>query len=126
VSLEPLITATPLIKAHVALAIAALVPGAAIFSTRKGTRLHRALGRGAGLALVLTALTSFGIGRDWSVIHLLSVVALVSVAVGVIAIRAGRTGLHARAMRGAMFGLTVAGLFTLLPHRIIGRMFFSG
>lgn len=126
-TLAPLIAAPALIQAHVAFAIAALVSGAAILILPKGTTAHRWLGRIAALALVVTALTSFGIFRGgWSIIHLLSLLTLWSVASGVYFIRRKNPHGHSRAMRGAWFGLVGAAVFTLLPGRIMSAVFFGG
>lgn len=126
-TLAPLLAASPVIQAHVAFAVAALVSGAAIAVMPKGTARHRLLGRFAALMMLLTALTSFGIYRDGlSVIHILSVVTIASLASGIYAIRHRSRRGHQRAMLGAWAGLVGAALFTLLPGRIMGRVFFGG
>lgn len=126
-TLQPLLTAPALVQAHTLFAVAALVSGAAILLLPKGTPQHRMMGRFAALSLVITALSSFGIVRGGlSVIHLLSVVTLVSVSLGVVAIRQGNRTRHAAAMRGAWFGLVGAALFTLLPGRVMNSVFFGG
>lgn len=126
VSLVPLLNASAVVQVHVVVAIAALFSGAAILLLPKGTPLHRALGRiGAG-ALVITALSSFGIYRNGlSIIHLLSLLTLYSVTRGIIAIRQGDVARHSGYMRGAWFGLVGAGVFTLLPGRVMNAVFFG-
>lgn len=112
---------------HLAAALTALVLGAVVLFRRKGTAMHRWLGRlWAGLML-LVAVGSFWIqGRGhFSWIHLLSVVVLLNLAVAVIAIRNKNVRRHQINMRMAYIGLCAAGIFTLLPYRMLGRMVFG-
>lgn len=126
-SLAPLLEATPAIQVHVIAATAALLLGAAIAVLRKGTTMHRALGRMAALAMLITAAGSFLITRNggWSVIHLLSIVTLVSLAGGLWSIRHRNVQAHRGSMTGAWLGLIGAALFTLLPGRIMHAVFFG-
>ena len=125
-SLAPLLNASAVVQVHVVVAIAALLTGAAILLFPKGTPLHRGLGRIGAAALVITALSSFGIYRNGlSVIHLLSLLTLYSVTRGIIAIRQGRVARHSGYMRGAWFGLVGAAVFTLLPGRVMNAVFFG-
>ena len=73
--------------------------------------------------MLLTAVSSFGIKSDgrFSWIHILSVVTIVSIVAGVIAIRSGRREMHLRCMRGAYIGLLIAFLFTMAPGRLLGQ-----
>ena len=114
---------TPLIAAHAAVAAAAVVVGAIVLWRRKGTAVHRWLGRVWITLMGLTALTSFGIFREsYSWIHGLSVFTLVMLAVGVWAARTGRRTLHRQVMAGTYaWGLIITGLFTLLPSRLLGH-----
>lgn len=127
-TLAPLLNASPAVQIHTLAATAALVIGAAVLVLPKGTARHRMTGRIGAIALLITALTSFAIMRQGSlsIIHLLSVVTLVSLAVGYRAIRARRIASHAGWMRGAWFGLVGAAVFTLLPGRIMYQVVFGG
>lgn len=122
----PLITAGPAVHIHLAATILALALGIAMLVRRKGTGSHRLLGW-IWVGLMLTAaVSSFWItGTDgaYSAVHILSVVILITVPLAVLAIRRGKTGTHRRAMI-AIFstGLILPGLFTLLPHRLLGRL----
>ena len=65
--------------------------------------------------------------KGFSLIHLLSIVTLVGVPLGISAARQGRIGYHKKAMTQIfVYALVVAGLFTLLPGRIIGQILFGG
>lgn len=115
---------TPVIIAHIASATGALAFGAVTLSLRKGTTLHRVLGRVWVALMAMTALVSFGIqssGR-FSWIHILSVWTLVALAASIFAVMRGNVRMHRRGMISAYAGLAIAGVFTLLPGRRLGAM----
>lgn len=113
---------------HLAFSLVALAAILAILLLPKGQRAHRWLGRLAAGALVLSALSSFGIQArgHLSWLHILSVVTLVNVAWAVWAIRQGRVAQHRRAMMAGAGGLFVAGLFaTFAPGRYLYGVLFG-
>ena len=116
---------TPAIWIHLSAALAALALGAAVFLARKGTLLHRVSGRvWAGLMLV-AAISSFWIkgNGSYSWIHLLSIVTLVLLAAVVYAAMSGHIRRHRAGVIGLYSGsLVTAGLFALLPGRLLGKM----
>ena len=118
---------TPVILAHTAAAFAALAVGAAVFLRRKGSTTHRLLGRGWVALMLVTALSSFWIrstgGFSW--IHGLSVVAVAALAGAVYYAVRGNIKRHRIVMKALYGSLVVAGLFTLVPHRLLGRMLWS-
>ena len=117
------------IKIHIIVALTAMLTGAVALSARKGSALHRTVGRGFVLAACLTALTSFFIHEIelwgiWSPIHLLSLFTLAMLARGVSAVRKGHIDRHQAAMRFLyVSGFVVATGFTLLPDRLLGEVF---
>jgi len=119
---------TPVIWIHLFTAVAALVLGALVFLGRKGTLLHRVSGRTwAGLMLV-TAVSTFWIKSNgsYSWIHLLSIVTLVLLAAVVYAAIKGNIRRHRAGVIGLYSGsLVVAGVFALLPHRLLGKMLWG-
>lgn len=119
---------TPAILIHMSAALAALGLGSLVFLRRKGTESHRWMGRTwVGLMLV-TALSTWWIrsSGSFSWIHGLSVLTLVMLAFGVRYAIAGSIVRHARVMRGVFYGgLVIAGAFTLLPQRLLGRLVWS-
>lgn len=131
-TLEPLLAAPPIVQLHALAALACIILTGAILALARGTRMHRQLGWAWVVAMAVTALTSFWItSRGWigpfGPIHLLSVLVLVMLAVGLRAARRGRIETHRRTMGAiAFWGLGVAGAFTLLPWRIMGRMVLGG
>ena len=128
---QPLISASGAVQLHVACALAALVLGMLQLSRQKGDAAHRIGGYGWVLAMLVVAISSFWIhamdqwyGFSW--IHLLSVVTLIAVPLGVQAARRGNIRGHRIAMVTTFWSaLVVAGVFTLLPGRILHRVLFE-
>ena len=131
---DPFLSAPPLIQVHALAALLALTLGpVALYRTRRDL-WHRLTGRvwvaamGAaalsGLAIPSTVLpVAFGLGP----IHLLSVLALVSLWRGVAAIRRGQIARHRAFMRSLYWNaIGIAGLFTLLPGRLMNEVLFPG
>jgi uncharacterized membrane protein len=118
-----------LIAAHAALAATALVVGGAVLLRRKGTASHKVLGRTWVALMAAVALSSFWIfeirhGGGPSLIHLLSVWTLISLALAVWFIRRGNVRAHRGFMIGTFIGLAGAGLGALAPGRALYRFFF--
>lgn len=132
---------TPWIQVHVAAALFALtvgtvqLAGIALGGGRPNgpaSRLaHRILGYAWALAMLIVATTSFAIHEirqwgDWSLIHLLSIMVLVSVPAAVWAARRGNVAYHRASMRQIyLFALIVTGAFTLLPGRVMHTVVFG-
>ena len=108
---------------HLVTATPAMVLGGFILWRKKGTMLHRFLGRLWVALMLLTAVGSFGIksSGQFSWIHILSVVTIVSIVAGLVAIRRHKREQHRRCMQGAYTGLMIAFVFTLAPSRIVGQ-----
>jgi uncharacterized membrane protein len=124
----PALLATPLLVLHLSSATAALALGSVILATRKGTALHRTLGRAWVAFMTLAALSSFwltGLSEGWSVIHLLSVWTLVALACAVYFIRRGDVKRHKAFMIGSYLGLVGAALGAVAPGRLLYRFFFG-
>jgi uncharacterized membrane protein len=113
---------------HLAAALAAIAVGALAFAARKGSVVHRAAGRSWVLLMLVAAVSSFWIQTKghFSPIHLLSVAVPLMLAAGVYFAATGRLVRHRRMMIGIYaLGLGVAGLFTLLPDRLLGRLLWT-
>lgn len=129
---QPMLAAPVAVQLHALAAVCAFVLGIVQFVAMKGTGRHRVLGRVWVVIMVGVAASSFWIteihgGGRFSWIHGLSVLTLVMLPVGVWAARTGRISLHQRVMQGVYVGgLIVAGGFTFVPPRVIGRMVFGG
>ena len=130
-SLAPLLNAAPAIPVHAFAAMAAFVLGVVQFAAPKGTLPHRTIGWIWVILMLAVALSSFWIHQiklwgPWSPIHLLSIFTLVTVPLGVWAAHRHRVTDHRRIMIGVFSGaLVVAGLFTLLPGRIMHAVIFG-
>ena len=127
---EPLLHAPLAVQLHVATVIPAALLGAFILLRRKGTRLHKYLGRIWMVLMVVTAITSFFIHQinllwGFSPIHILSVLVIAGCIRSVIAARQGAIGLHRKIVRQVYFlGIVGAGLFAFLPGRIMHAVVF--
>jgi uncharacterized membrane protein len=130
-TLEPLLTASPAVQFHVATVVPAALIGGIMLIMRKGTYLHRMAGRLWIALMVLTALSSFFIHEinligGFSPIHILSVVVLVSAVEVIRSARRRDFVRHQRVVKSLYFGaIGIAGLFTLLPGRIMHEMVFT-
>lgn len=129
---EPLLDAPFAIQFHVATVLPAAVLGAVLLARAKGTPAHRLLGKIWLVLMVATSVSTFFIHGlntvgGFSPIHLLSVYVIIG---SVMAIRAARRRdiqAHRAHVAGMYFGgIVVAGLFTLVPHRVMGMMVFDG
>ena len=118
---------TPLILIHTAAALLAVLLGGATLAMRKGTRLHKILGRTWVVAMLTTAIVSFWIQRsgNFSPIHILSVAALAGLGLSIFAVMHGRINAHRRGMLAVYVSLVMAGIFTLLPQRRLGYLVWS-
>ena len=121
-------TFTPVILVHAGAAFTAITLGAGMFLARKGTFGHRVAGRGWVALMLVTAISSFWIKASgtFSWIHLLSIAVPLLLALGVYFALVRNVRGHKTTMAAIYaLGLGVAGLFTLLPHRLLGRMLWS-
>jgi uncharacterized membrane protein len=115
------------VHVHLMVAVAAVAFGILIFLLPKGAPTHKKLGW-IWVGLMLTAaLSSFFIQArgHFSLIHVLSVVVLISVSAAVASARRGNIRLHKICMISTFSGLVIAGAFTLLPYRMLGKLAFG-
>ena len=124
---DALIHAPWYVHIHLALSLAAVVIGTLVLVRTKGTSSHKAFGWAWSAFMVSTALISFLIQgeRRLSLIHLLSVLTLITVPLGIFFIRSKRVLAHQLTMCATFAGLVIAGAFTMLPHRILGQLIFG-
>ncbi|MBL6598029.1 MAG: DUF2306 domain-containing protein [Alphaproteobacteria bacterium] len=120
----------PIMFLHLGAALVALVLGIINLASVKGTPRHRAIGWIWIAAMLAVTLPSFGLreinpgGFSW--IHGLTVTTLVAMVGAIVAARRGRVRAHKQMMLGMMSGLTIAGVFTLMPGRFLGNLLFFG
>jgi len=131
-SLAPLLEAAPAIPLHAFAAMGAFALGLVQFAAPKGTLPHRTLGWIWVLLMAGVAVSSFWIHQirlvgPWSPIHLLSIFVLTMLPLAVWRAHTHRVADHRRIMILMFSGaLVVAGLFTLLPGRIMHTVVFGG
>lgn len=130
-TLAPLLSASPAIQVHAFAAMAAFVLGVVQLSAPKGTLPHRTIGWiWAGL-MVVVSVTAFFIHElrmwgEWSPIHLLAILTLVTVPLGVFFAHRHRVADHKWTMISIFSGaLVIAGLFTFMPGRIMHAVLFG-
>lgn len=131
-NIQPLVDAPLAVQIHVATVVPAAFLGAFIFLARKGTPRHRLLGRIWLSLMVVTALSTFFIHtiRAWgefSPIHILSVVVIVSSALAIHHARKGNIRAHKSTLISIYIaGIFGAGAFTFWPGRLMNRVFLGG
>jgi uncharacterized membrane protein len=127
----PLLAASPAIQLHAFAAMAAFVLGVVQFSAPKGTIPHRALGWLWVLLMLAVSISAFWIHSirlwgPWSPIHLLAIFTLLMLPIAVLHARRHAVERHRWTMVGIFFGaLVIAGLFTLVPGRIMHDVVFG-
>jgi uncharacterized membrane protein len=130
-SLAPLLNAAPEVQVHAFAAMAAFGLGVVQLSAPKGTLPHRTLGWIWVVLMLVISGSSFlihGIRMwgPWSPIHILSVFTPIMLVVGVLAARGRRVRTHKITMISIFAGaLMLAGLFTLVPGRIMHTVLFG-
>jgi len=130
-TLAPLLQAAPVVQIHAFAALAAFALGVVQISAPKGTIPHRTIGWIWVVLMVGIAASSFWIHSirmigPFSLIHALSIYTLTMLPFAVLHARGHRVNDHRRAMISIFFGaLVVAGLFTLLPGRVMHDVVFG-
>lgn len=119
-----------IVWAHLSTIVVALILTPVMLLRRRGDRRHRVLGTAWVVAMIGTALLSFGIraandGR-FSIIHILSLWVLAMAPAIWWSARTHRVARHRAAVRGMVTGaLLVAGFFTFPFGRLLGRWLFA-
>jgi uncharacterized membrane protein len=130
-SLAPLLNAAPEVQIHAFAAMTAFGLGVVQLSAPKGTLPHRTLGWIWVVLMLVISGSSFlihGIRMwgPWSPIHFLSVFTPIMLVVGVLAARGHNVRAHKITMISIFAGaLLLAGLFTLVPGRIMHTVLFG-
>ncbi len=125
---SPLLSAPIAVQLHAFAALALIPLTIAIFSLKRGNRLHRMLGWTWISLMGCVALSSFWIQEirllgGFSPIHLLSLITLFSIAIALRAARSKQISRHRRVMTWLTYGsFMTAGLFTLLPGRLMNAV----
>lgn len=124
-TIEPLLRSGLDVQVHVAAALLAFALGCAQPLSRKGSLGHRIVGYIWVALMVVVAVSSFFIHEIrllglWSPIHLLSLLTLFGLWGALRSLRMGRYRRHGLIMMMLfVFALLGAGVFTLLPGRLM-------
>ena len=130
-TLLPLSEASLPIQIHVAFVALAVILTPVQLSLSRGSPAHKVIGRLWMGAMAATALSSFFISTihmigPFSPLHVLSVIALISIAIAYRAARRGDLQTHSKTLYSLVFlALFVTGLFTFFPGRIMYRVLFG-
>lgn len=130
--MELLFLETRPIPSHAITALLAVIIGAIQLVSGKGTMQHRVLGYLWVGMMMYVSISSFFISEiqlwgTYSPIHLLSAWTVLTLCTGVYFARVGNIKAHRLNMQ-LLYGLALilTGLFTLLPNRVMGQIFFGG
>ena len=130
-SLDPLLSAPSVIQIHAFAAMTAFALGLVQLAAPKGTLPHRTIGWVWVMLMVIVSVSAFWIHErqlwgPWSPIHLLAILTLIMLPLGVYFARRHMLIGHRTTMIGLFAGaLVIAGLFTLLPGRIMHAVAFG-
>jgi uncharacterized membrane protein len=130
-SFAPLLEAAPAIPVHAFAAMAAFALGLVQFALPKGRLPRRTVGWIWVALMAAVAISSLWIHQirllgPFSPIHLLSIFTLVMLPLAVWRAHTHQVAAHRRAMIALFAGaLLIAGLFTLLPGRIMHAVLFG-
>lgn len=130
-TLTPLLHSAPMIQLHVAAALLSVALLPLTLFRRRRDRVHKVAGYVWILAMLVTALSSFWINGirmvgPFSPIHILSVVTVVNVIWALVEVKRRNIVAHETILRATAFwALGVAGLFTLLPGRLMSETLFG-
>ena len=119
------------IPVHAIVAMAAIIIGGLQLSLKKGTSLHKFMGRvWVGLMLIVSFTSFFihelNIWGKYSPIHLLSIWTIIAVVLGVYFARIGNIKRHKIFMVCTYWlALVLTGLFTFYPDRVMNIIFFG-
>ena len=123
-TLAPLLQASPDIQIHAFAAMGAVVVGAVQLAAPKGTLPHRIVGSIWVLLMLVVSISAFFVHelRIWGSLesHPPAIFTLVMLPIAVWRAHKHEIERHRREMLGLFFGaLVIAGLFTLMPGRIM-------
>jgi uncharacterized membrane protein len=128
------VTYTQLAYFHLATVVPAFAIGAFQILRRKGTPIHRSLGRVYMLLMLGTALITLAMPakvgpqlfHHFGVIHTFSFLAISSVSIAYFAVRRGNIRVHRAAMISLYVGgILIAGTLAFLPGRMLHRWLFG-
>ncbi|MEM5515741.1 DUF2306 domain-containing protein [Henriciella sp. AS95] len=126
----PIIESGIAIQVHVTAALVTLAIGVFLLVAPKGFRMHRTFGWAWVMSMGVTAASSFFIMTIFqnfvSPIHALSAWTLLGLPFGIAAVKRREIAKHRKTMTDMFVGgMVVAGMFSLLPGRMLWDVFFA-
>jgi uncharacterized membrane protein len=119
----------PIVVAHLSAALCALVLGSWQLARPKGTSGHRVAGWTWAAPILTVVITSLWIPAflRFTWIHPFTLLTLVGLPLALWRVRRGDVAGHARSMRSLYLGgVIIAGIFTLIPGRLLGNLAWRG
>jgi uncharacterized membrane protein len=119
---------------HLVTVVPCMVMGAALFLMKKGTKIHKTIGKVYMILMMITGIITLfmpakvgpQLFSHFGWIHSFSVLTLYSAPRAYFAIRAGNVKAHQYSMIGLYVGgILIAGSFTLVPGRFLHDLFFG-
>lgn len=119
---------------HLVTVVPCFFLGGWLLARRKGTAVHKRLGRVYAVLMLFTALITLVMPAEvgpallghFGFIHLFSVLVFVSIPLAVVSIRRGNLRAHRGHMLGVYFGgILIAGGFALVPGRLLHGWLFG-
>lgn len=115
---------------HIVSAFISLILGGWVLYSRKGTKIHKLIGRVWVTAMLVVCISSFWLTDinhgSFSPIHILSVWTLFCLGMAIVSIRKKHVMRHRRYMQGSYIGLVIAGLVAAaVPGRIMNNWIVS-
>ena len=120
---------------HLVTVVPCFFIGAWLLARRKGTTVHKGLGRVYAVLILFTAIVTLPMPAEvgprvlddhFGFIHLFSLVVLVCVPAAIYGIRRGNVAAHRNHMAGVYAGgILIAGTFALMPGRLLHTWLFT-
>ena len=119
---------------HLATVLPCFVLGTILIFIKKGTFVHKIMGRGYLILMLITAIITIFIPAQvgpqllnhFGFIHLLSLLTIYTVPTAYFAIKKCKVKVHQRKMVLLYIGaIIIAGGFTLFPGRFLHQLFFN-
>jgi uncharacterized membrane protein len=107
---------------HLLAVIPSLILGAINLSLKKGTLIHKRIGKVWAVLMLITAISSLFIMPTGSFtwLHIFSILVIVCIPVGVFSIRKGNIRRHTDCMLGAYIGTVISAYFAVMsPGRFL-------
>lgn len=112
---------------HLLAVIPSLLLGAINLGLKKGTQLHKNIGKAWAILMLITAISSLFIKStaSYTWLHLFSIIVIICIPVGVYSIRHGNVKRHSYCMFGAYVGTVISSYFAIAtPGRFLNGLLF--